>query len=150
MRTAIGWRVLPGLLVLLGTHSTSSYAALWKYPPGPPYRSCPDTLTVFDLQQADTLLATCHPATLDTVWGVRGIITAFDANATSYAFYIQNTFATSPKPWTGISVLTAGTNYKGPVPGTPTGGNLARGDSVVVYGTTQEFPITNGESEIEG
>jgi len=129
---------------------TSLAAARNAYPPGPPYRSCGDTLKVFDIQQADTLQAPCHPATLDTVRGVRGIVTAFDAKASSYAFYIQNSFANGGHAWTGIYVLTGAANYKASLPGTPTGGNLAPGDSVVVYGTTQEFPASNGETEIEG
>ena len=134
------------VLCIAGTASAVTY----KYPPGPPFRTCPDTLTIFDVQQSDTVLAPCHPATLDTVWGVRGIITGFDAKASSYGFYIQNNYAGLGKPWTGVDVFTGGTNYNGPVAGTPTGGNLVLGDSVVVYGTTQEFPATNGETEIEG
>src|SRR6185436_542059 len=54
------------------------------------------------------------------------------------------------KPWTGVFVLTGSANYKASVPGTPTGGNLALGDSVVVYGAMQEFPNPRGETEIEG
>jgi len=141
--------LLTGIL-LVGFCATSAQAQRYKYPPGPPYRSCPDSVSLFNVQQADTTLAPCHPATLDTVWGVRGIITAFDANASAFGFYIQNTYADGPHGWTGADIFTGATNYKSSVPGTPTGGNLALGDSVVIYGTTQEFPASNGETEIEG
>lgn len=118
-----------------------------KYPPGPAYRSCPDSVTMYSIQQTDTTLAPCHPAVLDTVLGVGGIIIGFDAKASAYGFYMEN----SPgAPRTGIDVFTGATNYNGPVVGTPSGGNLAIGDSVIVYGRTQEFPNPNGETELEG
>jgi hypothetical protein len=141
--------LLTGIL-LVGFCATSAQAQRYKYPPGPPYRSCPDSVSLFSVQQTDTTLAPCHPATLDTVWGVRGIITAWDANASAFGFYMQNTYADGAHPWTGADIFTGATNYKSSVPGTPTGGNLALGDSVVIYGTTQEFPASNGETEIEG
>ena len=128
----------------------SPAAARDKYPPGPAYRSCPDSVTLFSVEQTDTLLAPCHPATLDTVLGVGGIITGFDARPSAYSFYIQSTYATGAKPWTGVDVFTGATNYNSAVPGTPSGGNLALGDSVIIYGTTQEFPNPNGTTEIEG
>lgn len=127
----------------------SPAAARDKYPPGPAYRTCPDTLTLFSVQQPDTTLAPCHPATLDTVWGVEGVITGFDARPSAYGFYIQ-TVSGSTLAWSGVDVFTGATNYNSAVPGTPTGGNLVLGDVVRVYGTTQEFPATNGETEIEG
>src|SRR4029077_18580881 len=108
-----------------------------KYPPGPAYRTCPDTLTIFDTQQADTTIAPCHPARLDTVLGVRGIITGFDAKTPGFAIFFQNS---QGGPYTGVQAFTGSFNYNGPVAGTPTGGNLALGDSIVVYGTMQEFP----------
>lgn len=135
-----------GVVLLAGLTSTAS-AQRYKYPPGPPYRSCPDTLGVFDVQQADTAIAPCHPATLDTVWGVRGVITGFDARTSAFGFYMQTAGGGDFK---GVDVFTGATNYNSSVPGTPTGGNLALGDLVVVYGTTQEFPASDGETEIEG
>jgi hypothetical protein len=134
------------IALLAGFASTAS-AQRWKYPPGPPYRTCPDTLGVFDVQQSDTTIAPCHPATLDTVLGVRGIITGFDARSSAYGFYMQTA---GGGDYTGVDVFTGATNYNASVPGTPTGGNLALGDLVVIYGTTQEFPNPNGETEIEG
>ncbi len=112
-----------------------------RYPPGPG-GVCTDTLSIFQFQ--NPAAAPCHPAALDTVWGLRGVITGFDARASAYGFYMQDTgFAN----WAGVDVFTAATNYLGPVPGSPSGGNLAIGDIVVVYGTKQEF---QGETEIEG
>ena len=136
---------LMGVALLL-TLGASLAAAANKYPPGPVYRSCPDSVTLFSVEREDTIAAPCHPATLDTVLGVRGIITGFDPRPVAFGFYIQN----GTGPWTGVDVFTGSTNYLGSVPGTPTGGNLAVGDSVVIYGTTQEFPATNGTTEIEG
>ena len=135
-----------GIAVLACVVSPAA-AQRWKYPPGPPYRSCPDTLTLVDVQQPDTTIAPCHPATLDTVWGIQGIITGFDARSSAYGFYIQTN---NNNGFNGVDVFTGATNYNSSVPGTPTGGNLQKGDLVVVYGTTQEFPNPNGETEIEG
>jgi predicted extracellular nuclease len=131
--------LLFGALMVTCLASTAT-AQRWKYPPGPPYRpTCTDTLKVFDLQQADTTLAPCHPATLDTVWGVNGIVTGMDQKASAYGFWIQNSFSDGAHAWTGIDIFTGGTNY-GPL-------GISVGDSVVVYGTTQEF---NGLTELEG
>ncbi len=114
-----------------------------KYPPGPG-GTCPDSVKIFRIQNPAAL---CHPATLDTVLGVGGIITGFDAKASAYSFYIQNRAnlaVASNAHYTGINIFTGATNYNS----APF--SLALGDSVVVYGTTQEFPATDGETEIEG
>jgi hypothetical protein len=101
-------------------------ASAAKYPPGPS-GTCLDSVTVVQIQD---ILATCHPATGDTVFGVAGIITGFDAIPTGFGFYIQNS---QGGPFTGIDVFTHGTNYK------PTLG-LAIGDSIVVeVSKTAEF-----------
>lgn len=106
--------------------------------PGP----FPDTLNVANVQDP---LAVPHPATLDTVLGVGGIITGFDAKPTGFAFYIQtSTSGTTPNAYTGIDVFTGSFNFAS----SPF--NLAVGDSVIVYGRVQEFPATNGGTEIEG
>jgi hypothetical protein len=120
--------------------SVAPLGAADKYPPGPG-GTCPDTLKIFNVQDTG---ASCHPAVLDTVLGVAGIITGFDLRASAYGFYLQNNGFSS---WSGIDIFTGATNYNGPVAGSPSGGNLAIGDSVVVYGTVQEF---QGETEIEG
>lgn len=125
------------LLLLAGTAS-----AAYKYPPGPPFRTCPDTLTIFDIQRADTTIVPCSPARLDTVWGIKGIVTGFDLRASAFAVYMQTD--ANPAAYNGIDVFTGATNYaSAPY-------SLAIGDQIAVYGTTQEFPAANGETEIEG
>lgn len=120
------------------------------YPPGPSYRTCPDTLTIYDVQQADTTLAPCHPTGLvassrDMVLGIAGIITGMDRIAGAYGFYIQNN--SNDPTFRGLDVFTGATPYhSAPY-------NLTEGDSVVVYGTVFEFsPGTfgGGETEVEG
>jgi len=119
-----------------------SRAGRQQVPPGPSYRSCTtDSLPPYQIQQTDTLLAPCHPALLDTVLGVKGIIIGFDAKASAYAVYFQNS---QGGDFTGVQAFTGATNYNA----SPF--LLALGDSIAVYGTTQEFPASNGTTEIEG
>ncbi|HEY2954727.1 MAG TPA: T9SS type A sorting domain-containing protein [Candidatus Eisenbacteria bacterium] len=127
-------------VTLLLCVATAAFAAN-HYPPGPAYRSCPDTLRIFDLEQVDTLVAPCHPAKPDTVLGVGGIVIAFDAKPSAFAVYFQTTGGGA---WTGVQAFTGATNYNA----APY--SLALGDSIVVYGTMQEFPDPNGTTEIEG
>ena len=108
-----------------------------KYPPGPG-GTCPDTLKISQIQD---VLATCHPATLDTVLGIGGIVIGFDAKPSAFATYFQNSQGGS---YSGVQAFTGATNYNA----SPF--SLALGDSIVVYGTTQEFPASNGTTEIEG
>jgi len=128
-----------GAIALVSVAPIASHAE--TYPDGPG-TSCPDSVTIFRIQNPS---ATCHPATLDTVLGIGGIITGFDAKPSGLGFYLQN--RATVNAWTGIDIFTGSFNYNGPLPGTPSGGNLAVGDSVVVYGKTQEF---QGETEVEG
>jgi hypothetical protein len=107
---------------------------------------CPGSNKIEDLENPSSPF---HPPVLASVCA-SGIITGFDANPSAYAFYIQNAFADGAHPWSGIQAFTGAFNYNASLPGTPTGGNLAIGDSVIVYGRTQEFPASNGTSEIEG
>ncbi len=96
------------------------------YPPGPD-GTCVDSVTIVQIQD---ILAPCHPATGDTVLGVGGIITGFDAIPTGFGFYLQNS---QGGPFSGIEVFTHGVNYK-PIMG------LELGDSVVVeWSRTAEF-----------
>src|SRR5689334_24305126 len=99
-------------MMLAGT----AFAA--QYPPGPG-ATCPDSVTLMRIQNS---LATCHPAIGDTVYGVGGIITGFDAIPTGFGFYIENS---DGEVFSGIDVFTHGTNYQ------PTMG-LQEGDSIVV------------------
>jgi hypothetical protein len=111
---------------------TSLQAA--QYPAGPD-GSCTDTLTIIDLQQ-ESPTTTCSPASGDTVMGVKGIVTGFDAVPVAYAFWIQ---MSGTGPWKGVQVFTGATNYASPVSDSPSGGNLHLGDQVVVYGRKLEF-----------
>ena len=105
---------------------TAGSASAAQYPPGPG-GTCLDSVTVVQIQD---ILAACHPATGDTVYGVAGIITGFDPIPTGFGFYLQSS---QGGPFTGIDVFTHGTNYK-PIMG------LNIGDSIVVeVSKTAEF-----------
>jgi hypothetical protein len=108
-----------------------------KYPPGPG-GTCVDTLKITNIQDP---AAACHPAVLDTVLGIGGIIIGFDAKPSAFAVYFQNS---QGGQYTGVQAFTGATNYNS----SPF--SLAVGDSIVVYGTTQEFPTSGGTTEIEG
>src|SRR6267378_3954561 len=92
-----------GVLLLLCAAVTAQAAA--KYPPGPG-GTCPDTLTII---KCENTLAACHPAILDTVWGVGGIITGFDDKPGAYAVYFQTS---GGGQFTGIQAFTGAFNYK--------------------------------------
>lgn len=124
-------RVL-SIAMLLGVTASVSQAKVW------PNATYPDTLNLFSVQFGMSNPAVNYPALLDTVNGVGGIITGFDAKATGYGFYIQST---GGNPWTGIDVFTGSFNWNA----SPF--NLAKGDSVIVYGRIQDF---GGGTEIEG
>jgi hypothetical protein len=108
-----------------------------KYPPGPG-GTCIDTLKISDIQNP---AATCHPVVSDTVLGIGGIIIGFDAKPSAFATYFQSRGNAS---FAGVQAFTGATNYNA----SPF--NLALGDSIIVYGTVQEFPNPNGTTEIEG
>jgi hypothetical protein len=105
-----------------------------KYPPGPAYRSCPDSVTLFQVQQADTTLNPCYPAIGDTVRGIRGIITAFRYRSTG-RIYMEKADASD---YNALQVYTVGhTESQG----------FALGDEVSVCGLSQAY---QGESQIQG
>jgi hypothetical protein len=106
-------------------------AGATQYPPGPG-GSCPDTLT---LQQIQNPLAVCHPASGDTVYGIRGIVTGFDKDFSPFNFWIQSTNA----PWSGAQVFTGATNYFSTTPSGVGTGGVALGDEIVMYGRSNEF-----------
>lgn len=124
-------RVL-SIAMLLGVTAGAAHATQW------PNATYPDTLNLFNVQFGMANPGAGNPALLDTVNGVGGIITGFDAKATGYAFYIQTT---GGNPYTGIDVFTGSFNYNA----APY--NLVIGDSVIVYGRIQEF---GGGTELEG
>lgn len=115
-----------------------------QYPPGPG-DICPDTLTVHHVQ--DPASAPCFPASGDTVHGVRGIVTGFDQIPSAFAFWIQ---LADGSPFSGVQVFTGAANYAGPLPGTPSGGSLALGDLVVVYGRKLEFSNVTEITDYDG
>ena len=123
-----------GLLALALAVSTPALGSV--YPPGPG-GSCPDTLTIYQVQDPS---ATCHPASGDTVQGFAGIVTAVDQIAPYYTFYLQ---AAAGGPWSGVRVMTAQTDY-----------GFTPGDSVVVelsmvteyWAETTAFPLDGGNN----
>ncbi len=128
---------LLGVLLLLCSPLVAHAAD--HYPPGPPYRTCTDSLLVYQIQQTDTTLAMCHPVNADTVLGVGGIVTGFDKTPTGFATYFQNhAYPEGNAPWTGIDAFTGGTNLAATM-------GLVLGDSIVVYGAIGDFA---GETEI--
>jgi hypothetical protein len=134
-------RVLGVLLFLCC--ATAAQARQW--PPGP-NGTFLDSLRVMDIQ--DTLLAPHpRPQVPDTVRGVAGIVTGFDAIPTGFGFYLQNNRADAlgnQAGWQGIDIFTGSTNKICTI-------GLEVGDSVVVYGKEQRFPNANdSETEIEG
>ena len=120
-------------VVLLASFASMA-CAMDEYPPGPAYRSCVDSVTIFQVQQADTTLNPCYPAIADTVKGIRGIITAFRPRSTG-RIYIENSNAAD---YNALQVFTVGhTESQG----------FALGDSISVCGLSQAY---QGESEIQG
>ena len=113
----------------------STASAVDTYPPGPSYRpSCTDSVTMFQVQQADTTLNPCYPAIADTVRGIRGIITAFRPRSTG-RIYMENSNAAD---YNALQVYTVGhTESQG----------FALGDSISVTGLSQAY---QGESQIQG
>jgi hypothetical protein len=109
----------------------SAQAVSW--PPGNGTCAITDTLVYVRYVQ-DASLTPCYVATLDTVWGVGGIITGFDTFPSGYGFYIQNNATgANGAPFTGVDIFTSGENM------VATKG-LALGDSVWVYWSRkQEF-----------
>ena len=118
--------------------SLAGVAGAVIYPPGPG-GSCPDTMTITNLQDPAQL---CHPASSDTVFGVRGIYTATDSVPTAFGFWVQ---LQAGGAYSGIDVFTGSTNYQAGLPGTPTGGNLFYGDLLAIDGRSLEF---NGLTEL--
>ena len=82
-------KTLLAVAILASVASVAS--AYYTYPPGPPYRSCPDSVTIFQVQRADTVANPCFPAIGDTVLGMRGVITGFRPRSTGRV-YIMNFF----------------------------------------------------------
>lgn len=110
-----------------------------------PNASCPDSVTLPQINNPSFLPAICHPtavtsgAPTDTVSGLGGIIIGFDTIPTGFDAFIENR-GIPPQPWSGIDVFTHGTNFK-PILG------LNLGDSLVVeFGGVANFA---GDVEVE-
>jgi hypothetical protein len=95
-----------------------------------PNASCPDSVTLPQINNPSFLPAICHPtavtsgAPTDTVSGLGGIIIGFDTIPTGFDAFIENR-GNPVQPWSGIDVFMHGTNFK-PIMG------LNLGDSLVV------------------
>jgi hypothetical protein len=113
----------------------STASAADTYPPGPSYRpTCTDSVTLFQVQQADTTLNPCYPLIGDTVKGIRGIITGFRLRSSGH-IYMQNS---NGSPYNAMMVFTVGhTESQG----------FAVGDSISVCGLMQAY---QGMSQIQG
>jgi hypothetical protein len=97
------------------------------------------------LHQLVDLSSACHPtpgagSPGDTVRGIGGIITAFDAVPTSYAIYFQNNRADS------VGYLCATDLFTGAINWSSSPRNLAVGDSIVVEFAGSE--IFQGSNEV--
>jgi len=90
------------LAVALLASSASVASAAFKYPPGPPYKTCADSATIWQLVMPDTTVNLCRPYATDTVLGMRGVITGFRPRSTGRV-YIQNTNAAD---YSGVQVYT--------------------------------------------
>jgi hypothetical protein len=130
-------RIVKTSLAVAILASVASVASAYDiYPPGPPYRSCPDSVTIFQLQQKDTLLNPCLPAMGDTVLGVRGVIVGFRPRSTG-RIYIMNS---NGADWNGVQIYTQSVHYE----------NLgyAIGDSIsILRGLMAAY---NGETQLQG
>ena len=81
----------------------SSASAAYRYPPGPGYRSCPDSVTIFQIQRTDTTVNACAPFFGDTVLGVRGIITGFRRLSTGRIYIARSG---NDAAYSGLQVFT--------------------------------------------
>jgi hypothetical protein len=120
-------------VAILAFSATTAFAA-YKYPPGPPYRSCPDSVTIFQIQQADTTLNPCAPVLSDTVWGVTGIVTAKRPRSTA-RLYLEHSGAAD---YNAVQFYVIDQTYNG---------QFALGDSVVAYGVVGEYQY---ETQVSG
>lgn len=120
-------------IALLASIASTAFA-MDAYPPGPAYRSCTDSATLFQVQQADNTLNPCYPAFGDTVKGVRGIITGFRLRSAGH-LYMQNS---NGSPFGALRVFTVGhLENRG----------FAIGDSISVCGLSW---IYQGEHQLQG
>lgn len=123
------------LLAVASLVSVAGVASATQFPNA----TCPDSVTIQQIQNA---AATCHPAVLDTVRGVGGIIVGFDPIATGFDAYIENSQGGA---FNGIDFFTHSVNtIAAPY-------SYAVGDSIVVefarvdfFGNDSEIDAPNG------
>jgi len=112
----------------------STAMATVKYPPGPPYRSCPDSVTLYQVQRDSTDGNTCQPAWGDTVLGLRGIVGGFRLRSTGRIYLVNSNAA----DYNGLQIYTSGHMESQ---------GIAIGDSISVCGISSVY---QNESEIIG
>ena len=139
-------RVAPTLMagslfaVALLASFASTASAFVKYPPGPGYRSCPDSVTIFQIQRTDTTVNACAPSFGDTVLGVRGIITGFRRLSTGRIYIARSG---DEAAYSGLQVYTT-THLENANPYGPT---FQIGDSISVDGVNWLY---QNESQVAG
>ncbi len=104
-------KLLALLFTAVALAGVTGVAGAVIYPPGPG-GTCPDTMTIINLQDP---LQACHPASSDTVYGVRGAVTAIDSIPGAFGFFMQ---LPGGGPYSGIDVFTGAANYQAALPGT--------------------------------
>jgi hypothetical protein len=101
-------RTFTMLVALALLASVVSVATATTYPPGPPYRSCPDSVTLFQVQRSDTLANACFPALNDTVLGIRGVIVGFRQQSTG-RIYMENS---NGADYNAVQIYTRNIHYE--------------------------------------
>jgi hypothetical protein len=119
---------LLGLVALLSVCSVAS--AAYRYPPGPPFRYCPDSVSIYQAQMSDTTINPCFPSLDDTLFGMKGIVCGFRLRSTG-RIYMENSNAAD---YNGIQVYTQGhMETQG----------IALGDSISVCGLRGQYQLEN-------
>ena len=124
-------KMLTRFLAVAALLCTAGVASATQFPNA----TCPDSVTIQQIQNAAAL---CHPAVLDTVRGVGGIIVGFDPIATGFDAFIENSQGGA---FNGIDFFTHSVNTKA----APY--SFAIGDSIVVESARVDF--FNNDSEID-
>ena len=102
--------------LFLGALLLTALAALPAMATQFPNASCPDSMTI---QQVQDAMSACHPASFDTLFlGLRGIVTAKDTKLSGVGVWVQNS---AGGPYSGLNVFTGNTVFP-----------VSVGDSVIV------------------
>ena len=89
-------------VALLASVASVAFAAD-KYPPGPPYRTCPDSVTIFQVQQQRHDRQPVLPGLATRSWDVGGIVTGFRLRSTG-RLYIENS---NGADYNGVQIYTS-------------------------------------------